>query len=161
MRVTVLLLQLAAIKTVLVLLRVSSAEMDGPAVAELAFLSYCDVSYAGARACVEAIAWHKASGHTVECQPLAGISQCGKPCVALPDIPSAPVSLTTVTTGGRAVVSYAVIHCALLRTHAAANAAAVVSVLAQRGARRIFLLSAVHQPVFAGLRFQVCRSAAL
>ena len=129
--------------------------MDAPAVSELVFLSYCDVSYAGVRASVEAIQWHKAAGHTVQSHPLSIIVQCGNPSVPLPEMPSASATLTTVTMCGRVVASYAIIHCALLRSHAAANAAAVLSVLAQRGARRIFLLSAVHQPIFKGLRCQV------
>jgi hypothetical protein len=130
--------------------------MDGPAVAELVLLSYCDVSYAGVRAAVEAIEWHRACGHIIETRPLAIIAQCGTPSVPLPGMPSASATVSTVTFGGRVVVTYAVVHCALLRSHAAANAAAVISALALRGASRIFLLSAVHQPLFAGLRCQVC-----
>lgn len=131
--------------------------MSAPVVAELAFLSYCDVSYAGARACVEALEWHRARGHTVVSQPLGVITQCGSPSVSHPQCPAASDTLSTVSIGTRVVASYAIIHCALLRAHAASNAAAIVAALSQRGARRIFLLSSVHQPLFSGLRCQVCQ----
>ena len=120
-------------------------------------MSYCDVSYAGARACVEALEWHRARGHTVVSQPLGIITQCGSPSVPLPQCPAASDTLSTVSIGTRVVASYAIIHCALLRAHAASNAAALISALSQRGARRIFLLSSVHQPLFSGLRCQVCQ----
>ena len=129
--------------------------MSVSAVADLAFLSYCDVSYAGARACVEALEWHRACGHTVVSEPLGIITENCIPSISLPQLPSAPDTLSTVSIGGRVVASYAIVHCALLRTHAAANAAAIITALSQRGARRIFLLSAVHQPLFSGLRCQV------
>ena len=126
--------------------------MAAPDVAELAFLSYCDVSYAGVRALVETIEWHKACGHDVVSQPLEVIMQSGHPSVPLPHLPSASATISTVTINGRLSATYAVVHSALLRTHAAAIAASVISELARRGARRIFLLSVLHQPLFSGLR---------
>ena len=140
---------------------------------ELAFLSYCDVSYAGARVLIEAVEWHKAQRHAVVSENLNIVTECSSPCVALPSLPSAAITVSTVSISGRATAScalplpsssasvrnvsrrYAIVHCALLRSHAAAVAAGVVSALAQRGCRRVFLISAVHQPLFAGLSFKV------
>jgi hypothetical protein len=129
--------------------------MEASAVAELTFLSYCDVSYAGARVLVEAVEWHRARGHAVRSEPLGIITQSATPAVPLPQLASAAVTVSTVSIDGRIVATYAVIHTALLRSHAAANSAAVLSALAERGARRIFVLSAVHHPIFTGLRCQV------
>jgi hypothetical protein len=133
--------------------------MAASEVAELTFLSYCDVSYAGARVLTEAVQWHRARGHNVLSETLGIVTQNATPAVPLPQLPLASVTVSTVTVDGRVIASYAVIHTALLRTHAAANAAAVLSALVQRGARRIFVLSAVHQPLFAGLRCQVLPSS--
>jgi hypothetical protein len=79
--------------------------MAAAPLAELAFFAYCDVSYAGARALVEAIEWHKSRGHTVVSESLGLITECGIPCVPLPHIPSATVSVSTVSVNGRALVS--------------------------------------------------------
>ncbi len=129
--------------------------MSGSAFAEVAFLSYCDVSYAGARACVEALEWHKTRGHEVVSESFGILTESARPSVAHPQSPSINDSISTVSVGGRRIASYAIVHCPLLLSHAAANAAAIARALAQRGARRIFLVSAVHQPIFDGIRCQV------
>jgi hypothetical protein len=126
------------------------------AIAELVLVSYCDVSFAGARACIEAIQWHESQGHKVVSEPLGVVVSDAFPAVLCPRNPDAFDSLTTVFIGESAVVTYAIIHAALLRTHAAATSAAIVSLLAQRGALRIVLLSATHQLALSGLCCQVC-----
>ena len=94
-------------------------------------------------------------------EALGIITQSATPAVPLPQLPSAAVTVSTVSIDGRIVATYAVVHTALLRSHASANSAAVLSALAERGARTIFLLSAVHHPIFTGLRCQVPKAQSL